>query len=249
MQQELYGGALRSILPTMLEGGRAVRFDDMSNLRQVPDNQEVFSDVDNGCAVIVELLARNEDVPCEELASYHFAELARANGCTTIQALADVVPGSDYDAVVVVPSGALSDDECPHFPLGPVDAPLEAIAAPTTTGAPAALQREQGSRPIVEGKFVIEGTQRIAKYKRPSGDAAKDLEGRNEVYVGLAVIRLAPPVDTEILISVSAPLKVDPNSSEAKALGPGGPLTVQQAQSVLRTIVASLEVVRWSLFL
>ena len=80
----LYGGALRTQLPTTV-GGRIVRFDDMSNLRQVPDHQEVYSDVDCGCAVIIELLGLEESVSSADLAAYHFSELAKANGCSRIQ--------------------------------------------------------------------------------------------------------------------------------------------------------------------
>lgn len=251
----LYGGALRTQLPKSV-GGRTVRFDDMSNLRQVPDHQEVFSDVDCGCAVIIEMLGLEESVSTADLAAYHFSELAKANGCSRIQLTptTDTTTTATYDAIVVVPSIALKDEECPHFPDGPINVAPEALDAPTSTGAQSALQKASAAGgPVVEGKFVIEGKQLIAKYKRPSGTspASEEEEARNEVYIGLAVIRLAAPIDTEILVSVSAPLVLHPDSSEAKTMAAAGtgPLTPEQAQEVLRTVVANLKVERWSLFL
>ena len=257
----LYGGALRTQLPTTV-GGRTVRFDDMSNLRQVPDHQEVYSDVDCGCAVIIELLGLEESVSSADLAAYHFSELAKANGCSRIQLTPPTqnpdgtIPTTNYDAVVVVPPIALKDEACPHFPDGPINVAPEALDAPTTTGAQSALQKAPaagGGGPVVDGKFVIEGKQLIAKYKRPAdgASASDEDEARNEVYIGLAVIRLAAPIDTEILVSVSAPLVLHPDSSEAKTMAAAGtaPLTAEQAQEVLRTVVAHLEVTRWSLFL
>jgi len=54
------------------------RFVDISGFRQVPDNQEVFTDVKTDQSIIIELLSI-ENVPNEESAAHHFKELARDN--------------------------------------------------------------------------------------------------------------------------------------------------------------------------
>jgi hypothetical protein len=53
-----------------------------SVLRQVPDNQEVFVDVDTDQSVIVEILESQDPVtPATDVLEYYFHDLASANGC------------------------------------------------------------------------------------------------------------------------------------------------------------------------
>jgi Ran-interacting Mog1 protein len=56
--------------------------DSCSDFRQVPDNQEVFVDVDTDQSVIVEILESQDPTagPTDVLA-YYFHDLAEANGC------------------------------------------------------------------------------------------------------------------------------------------------------------------------
>lgn len=70
---DLYGGAMRMCLPDT--------FTDASNYRQVPDNQEVYTDAETGACVIVELLSRQRDVPNAEAGTFFFFDLAKDNGC------------------------------------------------------------------------------------------------------------------------------------------------------------------------
>lgn len=67
--QPLYGGAMEMALPAGL--------DDVSAIRQVPDNQEVFVDAASDRCVIIELLAYDAELPDSEAAVLHyFADLA-----------------------------------------------------------------------------------------------------------------------------------------------------------------------------
>tara|TARA_R110002050_G_scaffold223853_1_gene359797 strand:- start:163 stop:741 length:579 start_codon:yes stop_codon:yes gene_type:complete len=70
--RELFGGAIVCGVPS--------RLDDVSPFRQIPDNQEVFSDPATDQSVIVELLQMVEEHPnIVDAAKYHFEELANVN--------------------------------------------------------------------------------------------------------------------------------------------------------------------------
>ncbi|XP_042329002.1 ran guanine nucleotide release factor [Sceloporus undulatus] len=78
-QQEahrLFGGAFSACLPP---GGI-----DVSEMRQVPDNQEVFVHPCTDQSIIIELLEYQAGVPDENAARYHFEDLADASATTEI---------------------------------------------------------------------------------------------------------------------------------------------------------------------
>lgn len=52
---------------------------DVSNLRPVPDNQEIIMDMKTGFTVIVEFVEYQQGVPDQEIAKFHFSELDRLN--------------------------------------------------------------------------------------------------------------------------------------------------------------------------
>lgn len=88
-EQELYGGALKISIPQ--------EWRDVSDIRQVPDHQEVYQDCtfaqsnsqttlnDNiliqgtGACLIVEILERQDEVSDEDASSFFFNDLADAN--------------------------------------------------------------------------------------------------------------------------------------------------------------------------
>eukprot|EP01089_Gocevia_fonbrunei_P012661 TRINITY_DN3055_c0_g1_i1.p1 TRINITY_DN3055_c0_g1~~TRINITY_DN3055_c0_g1_i1.p1 ORF type:complete len:197 (+),score=34.88 TRINITY_DN3055_c0_g1_i1:121-711(+) len=82
-RRDLFGGGMSVMLPR--------RFADVSELRQVPDNQEVFVDVNTDQSIIIELLALEENVPNSESIKYFFDDLAESNdakeGATIIQTI------------------------------------------------------------------------------------------------------------------------------------------------------------------
>eukprot|EP00029_Vermamoeba_vermiformis_P005785 TRINITY_DN2102_c0_g1_i1.p1 TRINITY_DN2102_c0_g1~~TRINITY_DN2102_c0_g1_i1.p1 ORF type:complete len:193 (-),score=62.05 TRINITY_DN2102_c0_g1_i1:164-742(-) len=90
--RQLFGGALVAGVPT--------RFDDVSDFRQVPDNQEVFSDPARDQSVIIELLQYEPTISDDQIAQYHFKEIASANDCPV------------SEVVTVQP---LTPQEAPHF--------------------------------------------------------------------------------------------------------------------------------------
>ena len=72
--RDLFGGAMRITLPSTLI--------DVSDLRPVPDNQEVFCTTDGSHSVVVECLEYQADVPDNGIAQHLFDDLVDANGGT-----------------------------------------------------------------------------------------------------------------------------------------------------------------------
>ncbi|KAJ1556232.1 hypothetical protein HK405_004651 [Cladochytrium tenue] len=84
----LFGGAIEAWIPKT--------FVDSSNFRQVPDNQEVFVDLDTDQSIIVDLLQMEHEA--EVPAVFHFWELADANSArdtSRILRVEQLRPGSD----------------------------------------------------------------------------------------------------------------------------------------------------------
>uniref|UniRef100_A0A8C5MHX9 Ran guanine nucleotide release factor n=1 Tax=Leptobrachium leishanense TaxID=445787 RepID=A0A8C5MHX9_9ANUR len=70
-KRPLYGGAFSAILPDAIQ--------DVSDLREIPDNQEVFAHASTDQSIIVELLEYQEGMTDTEAARYHFEDVASGN--------------------------------------------------------------------------------------------------------------------------------------------------------------------------
>ncbi|KAG0249995.1 hypothetical protein BG011_008736 [Mortierella polycephala] len=70
-QQELYGGAMTMNLPQ--------KFGSISHVREVPDHQEVFVNVDEDQSVIIEILEMAAETTDDGCAAFHFQQLAEDN--------------------------------------------------------------------------------------------------------------------------------------------------------------------------
>ncbi|KAK9764838.1 hypothetical protein K7432_007345 [Basidiobolus ranarum] len=92
--KELFGGAITTYIPSS--------FIDISQLREVPDNQEVYVDTDTDQSIIVELLELVEEASDEECAKYHFKQIAEHNDAS-----------SENEVVKLV---TLSEAEVPNLP-------------------------------------------------------------------------------------------------------------------------------------
>ncbi|KAK9750793.1 hypothetical protein RND81_02G222300 [Saponaria officinalis] len=69
--------ATRPLLGDAISMTFPLRFQDLSNVREVPDHQEAFSDPDRDESIIVELLDLKEDVADETSAVWFLQDLAR----------------------------------------------------------------------------------------------------------------------------------------------------------------------------
>ncbi|CAO3615639.1 unnamed protein product [Cunninghamella blakesleeana] len=72
-KQLLYGGAISTVIKST--------YMDASTIRQVPDNQEVFIDMNTQQSLIIELLEKVEHLN-EEAAKFHFEQIADQNNAT-----------------------------------------------------------------------------------------------------------------------------------------------------------------------
>lgn len=82
------------------------------------------------------------------------------------------------------------------------------------------------------------GKQVVAKFNE---------EGReNTIHVEQAILRVAPPISTEVLITLSAPVVIHPASSEARSVKRC--LTAQEARLIHSSFVRALKVNDWALF-
>lgn len=76
-QVPLFGGAAGCELP--------INWVDASNVRQVPDNQEVYLDTESEQSVIIEILEFQAEVSDEKACEFFFADLANADGAESVQ--------------------------------------------------------------------------------------------------------------------------------------------------------------------
>ncbi|KAF0695834.1 Aste57867_13354 [Aphanomyces stellatus] len=182
MKHDLYGGALSCEIP---QG-----FADVSEFRQVPDNQEVFAEAATDRCVIVELLELEASVPLESSAEYYFHELAESNGCAP-------------NDVTILQTCQATETDLPS---------LRVIAN------------------------IAIGKQCVAKFK----EAAKNIM---QLYV--CCIRL-PNVTTDLVVSVTVPLALNPDSSstrDGQIIG-----NADDGLSILKDILRTITVHNWSLF-
>ncbi|KAJ2076466.1 hypothetical protein H4R24_005681 [Coemansia sp. RSA 988] len=94
-KRELYGGAMIMDVPKGMV--------DVSNFREVPDNQEVFADGTTDASVIIEILERVNEQQHKAL-RYHFQQVAELNEAATHQTphIEDIRLGSVSEAYVLV---------------------------------------------------------------------------------------------------------------------------------------------------
>ncbi|GIL68392.1 hypothetical protein Vafri_21644 [Volvox africanus] len=70
-ERDLWGGTVTCVVPT--------RMVDVSDIRQVPDNQEVFMDAEANQTIIFEIVEHDTTVPDQECGRYMFEDLASEN--------------------------------------------------------------------------------------------------------------------------------------------------------------------------
>ncbi|XP_054646863.1 ran guanine nucleotide release factor [Dunckerocampus dactyliophorus] len=93
----LFGGAFSAVIPQSAA--------DVSKLREIPDNQEVFAHAHTDQSLIVELLEYQAHVGDEEAARYHFEDIACSNAASQPEA-------QEVTSVVPLPKSELSLSVC-----------------------------------------------------------------------------------------------------------------------------------------
>ncbi|KAK7023718.1 hypothetical protein R3P38DRAFT_2953882 [Favolaschia claudopus] len=84
--RQLFGGAITAVAPA--------NFIDASDLRQVPDTQEVLLSPDSSVSIIIEVLERVDTPDDDSAIRYHFDSLAHDNSASA----------STVDAVAAIPN-------------------------------------------------------------------------------------------------------------------------------------------------
>jgi len=186
MHRELYGGAISCEIS---EG-----FADVSEFRQVPDNQEVFAEAVSDRCVIIELLQLDTNVEDGQTAHYYFNEIANTNACS-------------------------ANDRCIIQAKELLDADVPNVAC---------------------SKYVVFGTQQVSKFKE--GEEAK-----NGVLVLVACLRL-PQVQTDLVISVTTPISINPRSSSSSSVDNSRGTDHTAGIIILENVLKSLVIHDWSLF-
>ncbi|XP_020774438.1 ran guanine nucleotide release factor [Boleophthalmus pectinirostris] len=93
----LFGGALSAAIPPSST--------DISTLREIPDNQEVFAHPHTDQSIIVELLEYQSQVADEDAARYHFEDIAGSNKA--------LEPGTfQVTNIIPLPKSELSLSQC-----------------------------------------------------------------------------------------------------------------------------------------
>lgn len=93
--RQLFGGAIECAFPA--------EFVDVSSLRQIPDNQEVFAQAETDRSLIFDLLESEADIPPREAApaTFHWQVLARDTKSTNPQIThSRDIPASDLSPVL-----------------------------------------------------------------------------------------------------------------------------------------------------
>ncbi|XP_060718364.1 ran guanine nucleotide release factor isoform X2 [Tachysurus vachellii] len=97
MNRPLFGGAMSAVLPLNTK--------DISELREIPDNQEVFAHTNTDQSIIIELLEYQSHVDDSEAARYHFEDVAGSNKVMEAGQMAVI-------EVQCVPQAQLSLSQC-----------------------------------------------------------------------------------------------------------------------------------------
>ncbi|CAN8063332.1 unnamed protein product [Agarophyton chilense] len=105
LERRLFGAAITANVPS--------HFVDVSTVRQVPDNQEVFSHPQTDRSIIFDILQLNTSIPSPEhrtAASHHFAIIAEDSSATSCSLVSTrVLDAADYPALTArEPNVALS---------------------------------------------------------------------------------------------------------------------------------------------
>ncbi|KAB1208040.1 Ran guanine nucleotide release factor [Morella rubra] len=251
-ERPLFGGAISATFPP--------RFQDVSNIRQVPDHQEVFVDPARDESLIFELLDFKHDVGDDASAVWFLQDLAseqEAEGGMMIEQSGVVeAPGLCYRNIPAAVTTAVGQMDLTESDSSSVKA-LPAV-------------HRQGMNLIgIGGKLVflkVDFGFEIGLFETVVAKTAfgyiglgiaisKGRQGReaqNIVKVYLANLRLKE-VGTDMLITAYEPIHINPLSESASAVGAGFAVPATQAgcmpmAEVFKLAVSSFKVNDWNLF-
>ena len=229
-QVALYGGALGAALPAT--------FVDVSQLRQVPDHQEVWADAASGASAVVEIVEAQGDVADAAAARYFWEDLAEANGAQGERGWRELPAAA---ALLPAPFCAPRDGRC-----GALLACAGWQVLPPSAEAGASGSSASSAAGAGGGGGGGGGSSEGAAQQQPAaaaGAAAPQPAG-DSVFVCLAVLRL-PGVGSEILVTLNTP---PPEAAGAGGAALDAAELERSALARFTALVASLTVRDWTLF-
>ena len=216
--RKLYGGAIVADIPS--------RFIDISMFREVPDNQEVYADVDTDESVIVELLELDDSLGNDVAPIAFMSDVAKANDCAIDNPEeCRVIERVALDLGNMRAFGAAEANDCA------IDNPEECRVI-ERVALDLGNMRAFGA---AEATLLV-CCQNVAKFKESA---------RNAVVVYMVSVRI-PKFHTDMLISVNAPISITMGSSSSFS-------TVKlpdqkEARELAISVAKSLKIVDKSLF-
>ncbi|KAF9134947.1 hypothetical protein BGX30_011711 [Mortierella sp. GBA39] len=211
IQQELYGGAITINLPS--------KFGTISHVREVPDHQEVFVNVDEDQSVIVEILELAAEASDDNCAAFHFQQLAEDNDAE--------------DASIIQSVSVLNNAELPTWPA---DAKIYLLLGQQRVAKFNEQQRIQQQQQ--------HHRHHLATAASTSSSTSTTTDARNLVQIMMVVFRL-PRQDTDIVLSYNVPLQISDSSSSKQVAHEGD---ISEAEGWFRRVVGSFTVREWGLF-
>ncbi|KAI8527320.1 hypothetical protein RHMOL_Rhmol12G0066700 [Rhododendron molle] len=223
-ERPLFGGAIASTFP--------VRFQDVSNIRQVPDHQEVFVDPARDESLIVELLDLKHDVADNGSATWFLQDLASEQDAEGAMILSHKgYCGALGFIVRVLGYGQLIGCSCLAMEVIEQSGVVEAHGL-RFRNMPAVVTTAVAQMGISKGR--------------------QGREAQNVIRVYLANLRLKE-VGTDVLITAYEPILINPLSESASSVGAG--LAAPAAESgrmpmaeVFKLAVSGFKVNDWGLF-
>ncbi|KAK3820744.1 MAG: hypothetical protein JOS17DRAFT_793836 [Linnemannia elongata] len=215
-QQELYGGAITINLPS--------KFGNISHVREVPDHQEVFVNVDEDQSVIVEILELAPEASDENCAAFHFQQLAEDNDAE--------------DASIIQSVSVLNNAELPTWPA---DAKIYLLLGQQRIAKFNEQQRLQQQQHHHHHHLATAASTTTSSSSSTTSTTA---DARNLVQIMMVVFRL-PRQETDIVLSYNVPLQISDSSSSKQVAHEGD---ISEAEGWFREVVGSFTVRDWGLF-
>ncbi|PWN88210.1 Mog1p/PsbP-like protein [Acaromyces ingoldii] len=188
-RRPLFGGAIEAEVPSKLI--------DASELRQVPDTQEVLLSPDSDVTLIVEVLQRVDKDDLGEAISFHFDSLAHDNSASS----------SSVTQIFALPG-----------------------TTPSPTFSPSSLSKDTPT----PSPLALVGEQQVPKFGKQ--------ELNDRVRIWLALWRLSPAKNVDLVLSVNEPLKGD------DVLQADDTSSSSEARDLFEKAVTSLKIQDWNLF-
>mmetsp|Transcript_50757 Transcript_50757/g.122398 ORF Transcript_50757/g.122398 Transcript_50757/m.122398 type:complete len:247 (+) Transcript_50757:231-971(+) len=233
----LFGGAMSCSFPS-------TGWIDISDVRQVPDNQESFmedpnlSGGRNPAQIVVEIVEYQQDVPNDRAIRFFWDNLLEDNKINPNDRNSSTF--QEMPLIPAAPSSSLS-------PPSTVPSDQETTVVPSLWTTYGHRDESKSNTPTI--RYGV-GYQRIALGRDTDIDG-HNRSGQQEVVcviVNLAVIRL-PQQESEILISLSRPVPSHPNSGNEVHLPTMDNQNLDEMiHPVWLEVVTTLRVNEWSLF-